>query len=87
LYERYHGLVPEKEKTPIKFDRRLKDSTGVLRRYLRDGMGREAWWWTASAYVNGKTKMRRFSIDKHGDLGAHRMAMRQRLDWEEEMYE
>ena len=51
----------------------------------RDGLGREAWWWIANAYISGKQRSRRWSVDKHGDRGAWRLAMAQRLEWEKFM--
>jgi hypothetical protein len=48
----------------------------------RDGFGREAWWWFASAYIDGRQRTRRWSVDKYGDRGAWRLAMAQRREWE-----
>ncbi len=72
--------VPLKE---AKLDLRLKDRTGVRRRLERDGMGREAWWWIASAYFDGKQHIRRWAITAHGDREAQRLAIEQRQEWEQ----
>lgn len=79
------GPLPPRERPPVKLDGRLKDSTGVRRRLERDGLGREAWWWFASATVNGKQVTRRWSVDKYGDRGAWRLAKTQREAWEKLM--
>lgn len=80
----YHeGPLPPKPKPPVKFDNRLRESPGVRRRLERDGLGREAWWWFASAIVGGKQRIRRWSVDKYGDLGAYRLAKAQRREWED----
>lgn len=79
------GPLPPRVRTPVKIDGRLRDSTGVRRRLERDGFGREAWWWFASAYIDGRQRTRRWSVDKHGDRGAWRLAMAQRRVWEESM--
>ena len=71
---------PPRQEPPM--DRRLKDRRGVRRRYVRDGMGREAWWWLASMVVSGRPKLLRFSVDKHGDLAAFRLAVKCREEWE-----
>ncbi len=76
------GALPPKERPPTKLDGRLRECTGVRRRLERDGLGREAWWWMANAIVNGRQRIRRWSVDKYGDRGAHRLAMKQRRDWE-----
>ena len=82
----YHeGPLPPKGRPPTKLDGRLKDQTGVRRRLERDGLGREAWWWFASALVDGRQRMRRWSVDKYGDLGAYRLAKAQRREWERMM--
>ena len=51
----------------------------------RDGLGREAWWWIANAIIGGKQRSRRWSVDKHGDRGAWRLAVAQRWEWEKAM--
>jgi len=79
------GPLPPQVRPPTKLDGRLRDSTGVRRRLERDGFGREAWWWFASALVDGKQRTRRWSVDKYGDHGAWRQAMAQRREWEESM--
>lgn len=79
------GPLPPRVRPPAKLDGRLRDSTGVRRRLERDGFGREAWWWFASAYIKGRQRTRRWSVDKYGDLGARRLAMAQRLEWEKSM--
>ena len=66
-----------------KLDLRLKDRTGVRRRLERDGMGREAWWWIASAYFEGKQHIRRWAVTAHGDREAQRLAIEQRQEWEQ----
>lgn len=76
------GPLPPREKPVAKLDGRLRDSTGVRRRMERDGLGREAWWWIANAIIGGKLHSRRWSVDKHGDRGAQRLAMAQRREWE-----
>lgn len=79
----YHeGPLPPRVRPPVKFDGRLKESTGVKRRLERDGLGREAWWWFATAMVDGRQRSRRWSIDKHGDREACRLAKEQRRQWE-----
>jgi len=84
--ERYaSGPKGKPPRTDPKLDPDLHDSTGVRRRLERDGMGRTAWWWVVNAYVWGKQKSRRFSVDKYGDRGAHKLALRQRQQWEKEM--
>ena len=76
------GPLPPHVRPPTKLDGRLRDEIGVRRRLERDGFGREAWWWFASAVIDGKQRVRRWSVDKHGDRGARRLAMEQRRDWE-----
>ena len=76
------GPMHPKVKPPTKLDGRLRDSTGVRRRLERDGFGREAWWWFASAFFNGKQQCRRWSVDKYGDHGAWKLARAQRREWE-----
>lgn len=76
------GPLPPRLKPLAKLDGRLHDSTGVRRRMERDGFGREAWWWFASAYVDGRQRTRRWSVDKYGDRGAWRQAIAQRQEWE-----
>jgi hypothetical protein len=76
------GPLPPKVKPATKLDGRLRDSTGVRRRLERDGFGREAWWWFATAIVNGRQRTRRWSVDKYGDRGAWRFALAQRKAWE-----
>ena len=75
------GALPPKARPPVKLDGRLRESTGVRRRLERDGLGREAWWWMANAIVNGRQRVRRWSVEKYGDRGAWRLAMAQRLEW------
>ena len=79
------GPLPPRVRPPVKLDGRLRDSTGVRRRLERDGFGREAWWWFASAVINGRQRIRRWSVDKYGDRAAWRLAMAQRLEWEQSM--
>jgi hypothetical protein len=79
-YYREGPLQPQ-VRPPVKLDARLRDSPGVRRRLERDGFGREAWWWIASALVDGHQYSRRWSVDKHGDRGAWRQAMAQRKEW------
>jgi hypothetical protein len=79
------GPLPPRVRPPVKLDGRLRDSTGVRRRLERDGLGREAWWWFATAVINGRQRTRRWSVDKYGDHGAWRLAMAQRLEWEKSM--
>lgn len=76
------GALPPKVRPPVKLDGRLRESTGLRRRLERDGLGREAWWWMANAIVNGRQRVRRWSVEKYGDRGAWRLAMAQRLEWE-----
>lgn len=76
------GPTRPKVKPPTKLDGRLHDSKGVRRRLERDGFGREAWWWFAGAYIKGKQRCRRWSVDKHGDRGAWQQAIAQRREWE-----
>jgi len=75
------GPLPPRAIPPAKLDGRLRDSTGVRRRLERDGLGRVAWWWFASAAVNGRQRIRRWAVDKYGDRGAWRLAMAQRREW------
>lgn len=77
------GALPPRVSPPVKLDRRLRDSKGVRRRLERDGLGREAWWWITSAYVDGRQRVRRFSVDKYGDRGAWLLATAQRWEWED----
>ncbi len=77
------GPLEPKVSPSVKLDVRLLDSTGVRRRLERDGLGREAWWWITNAIVNGRQRVRRWSVDKYGDRGAWRLAMAQRREWEE----
>jgi hypothetical protein len=79
------GPLPPRVRPPTKLDGRLRDSTGVRRRLERDGFGREAWWWFASAVINGRQHIRRWSVDKYGDRGAWRLAITQRQEWEKFM--
>lgn len=79
------GPLPPRVKPPTKLDGRLRDSTGVRRRLERDGLGREAWWWFATAVINGRQRTRRRSVDQHGDHGAWRLALAQRREWEKSM--
>ena len=76
------GPLPPRVRPSAKLDGRLRDSTGVRRRLERDGFGREAWWWIASIIIDGHQFSRRWSVDKHGDRGAWRQAMAQRVEWE-----
>jgi hypothetical protein len=76
------GPLPPRVRPPAKLDGRLRDSTGVRRRMERDGLGREAWWWIANININGRQVSRRWSVDKHGDRGAWRLAIAQRQAWE-----
>ena len=76
------GPLPPRVRPPAKLDGRLRDSTGVRRRMERDGLGREAWWWIANININGRQSSRRWSVDKHGDRGAWRLAIAQRQAWE-----
>jgi hypothetical protein len=64
-----------------KLDLRLKDLTGVRRRMERDGMGREAWWWIATALIDKKQHSRRWSVTAHGDRESRRLAIAQRKEW------
>jgi hypothetical protein len=75
------GPLDPRMSPPLKLDVRLSDSKGVRRRLERDGLGREAWWWIANANVNGRQRVRRWSVDKYGDRGAWRQAMAQRREW------
>jgi hypothetical protein len=77
------GPLEPRVRPAVKLDGRLRDSTGVRRRLERDGFGREAWWWFASALVDGKQRTRRWSVDKYGDRGAWRQAIAQRREWEQ----
>ena len=79
------GPLPQQVRPPAKLDGRLRDSTGVRRRLERDGFGREAWWWFASAFIHGKQCTRRWSVEKYGDREAWRQAISQRREWEESM--
>lgn len=76
------GPLPPRTMPPTKLDGRLRDSTGVRRRLERDGLGRVAWWWFASAVVNGRQRVRRWAVDKYGDREAWRLALAQRREWE-----
>ncbi len=78
------GPLQKQVSRPTNLDGRLRDSTGVRRRLERDGFGREAWWWIASALVDGKQHSRRWSVDKHGDRVAWRQATAQRREWDKE---
>ncbi len=82
--KRYYreGPLPPRMPAPVKLDGRLRDSTGVRRRLERDGLGREAWWWIANGSIEGRQRIRRWSVEKYGDRGAWRQAMEQRLEWE-----
>ncbi len=77
------GPLPQRARPPTKLDGRLRDSTGVRRRLERDGLGREAWWWITNALIDGKQRIRRWSVDKYGDRRAWQQAMTQRREWEE----
>jgi hypothetical protein len=79
------GPLPPQISPPAKLDGRLRDSTGVRRRLERDGFGREAWWWFASAVINGRQRTRRWAVNKYGDRGAWRLAMAQRREWKKSM--
>jgi hypothetical protein len=83
--KRYYleGPNPPQKRPTVKLDRNLRECPGVRRKLERDGLGREAWWWFASSTVNGRQRIRRWSVDKYGDRGAWIMAMAQRMDWEE----
>jgi hypothetical protein len=76
------GPLPPKIKPETVLDPRLPESRGVKRRLMRDGLGREAWWWFASSHIDRKLVCRRWSVDKYGDIGAWRRALSQRLKWE-----
>lgn len=76
------GPLERRAKPPVLLDKRLHDSTGVRRRLERDGLGRDAWWWFASAVIDGRPHMRRWSVDKYGDRGAWLLAKAQRREWE-----
>lgn len=76
------GPLPPRVSSPVKLDVRLRDSTGVRRRLERDGLGREAWWWIANGTIDGRQRIRRWSVEKYGDRGAWRQAMAQRIEWE-----
>ena len=78
---RYQGQPKPKEKV-VRLDHRLRNTTGVLRRWDRDGMGREAWWWVASAFIKGKQMTRRWAVTAHGDAGARKLAQAQRDAWQ-----
>jgi len=77
----YQGKRPVVLKE-AKLDLRLKNLTGVRRRLERDGMGREAWWWFATANFGGKPRTRRWAVTAHGDREARRLAIAQREEWE-----
>lgn len=83
---RYRGEKPAPApRRPIKMDARLKDQVNLRRRLERDGMGRTDWWWVATATgVDGRQRSTRFSIARHGDLGAFRLARQKRDEWERE---
>jgi hypothetical protein len=76
-YREYHPVALKE----AKLDLRLKDRTGVRRRLERDGMGREAWWWIATANFGGKQRSRRWAVTAHGDREARRLAIAQREEW------
>ena len=76
----YQGKRPVVLKQ-AKLDMRLKDRTGIRRRMERDGMGREAWWWIATAYISNKQLTRRWSVTAHGDREARQLAIAQREEW------
>lgn len=77
------GPLPPKASPSVKLDFRLKDSKGVRRRLERDGLGREAWWWFASASIEGRQCVRRWAVDKYGDRGAWQQALAQKREWED----
>jgi hypothetical protein len=79
-YYREGPLQPQ-VRPPAKLDGRLRDSTGVRRRLERDGFGREAWWWIATANFGGKQRSRRWAVTAHGDREARRLAIAQREEW------
>lgn len=56
---------------------------GVNRKALKDGHGREAEYWVASAWVDGGQRIRRFAVNKYGDKEARRLATEQKREWEE----
>jgi hypothetical protein len=76
------GPLPPRTKPAPDLDMELYGCKGVKRRFERDGLGREAWWWCATCKVDGKVRIRRWSVDKHGDRGAWRLATIQQLEWE-----
>lgn len=77
-YERHPVVLKE-----VILDFRLKDRKGVRRRLERDGMGREAWWWIANAFIDKKQYSRRWSVTAHGDRKAQQLAIAQRQVWEQ----
>jgi len=79
------GPLERLSKPPVKIDYELEEYPGVRRRIERDGLGREAWWWFASAVIDGRNHMRRWSVEKYGDRGAWRLAKAQRREWEKSM--
>lgn len=78
------GKLAPRPRPEIKFDRRLKDQVGLRRRFERDGLGREDWWWVVNLVIDGKPRSTRFSIAKHGDMGAFQLARKKRDEWESE---
>lgn len=77
------GPLPPKASPSVKLVLRLKNSKDVRRRLERDGLGREAWRWFASAYIDGRQCVRRWAVDKYCDRGARQQAWVQRREWEE----
>lgn len=80
---RYYGVPntlprPKRQKEePIP-----ENLTGVRRLVAADGLGNVNSWWIAYSVLNRKPLIRRWSIGKHGELGAFKKARAQRQQWE-----
>jgi len=82
---RYYGIAntasPRRPKR-VKEEPVPANLTGVRRVVEADGLGNVNAWWVANCYMDRKQVSRRWSIRKHGELGAFRQARAQRLRWE-----
>jgi hypothetical protein len=58
-----------------------KDCVEVKRRNQADGYGNVNLWWVASCVVKKKMHCRRWSVNKHGDQKAFKLAFEQRQEW------
>jgi len=81
---RYDGIA----NTPPSRPKQAKEEpvpanlTGVRRVVEADGLGNVNAWWVASSLLDRKQVSRRWSIRRHGELGAFKQARAQRQRWE-----